>query len=222
MQLFKPCSALAPLTSTYPSAADVRRAIKNGGRDARYALARLWLSEGIPYCFRENPATYEALREWIGQRLSVDPKSITLIGSARLGYSLSPKHFGRPFSNESDLDLTIVAVGLFERLKQDFSTWSTDYKSGNTIPNNNTEKQYWDKNIDYGASTLKRGFIDSWTTPLRDSYAATRAVAQTMYLLQSRLRSVNGAPQIKKASARIYKDWSSFANQVTTNLSCIA
>ena len=120
MRPFSVSPHFADFREIYPTAADVARLCVMGGHQARLTLARLWHSEGIPFAFRQNPALYELIRAWIASRLGIDPKDVTLIGSARLGQSLFGNPFGSPFSIDSDLDFTIVSSTLFEKLVSEF------------------------------------------------------------------------------------------------------
>ena len=58
MKPFDVSAVLDPLTDVYPSANVLLGAAKAGDRDARYAISRLWLSEGIPFAFKARPAVY--------------------------------------------------------------------------------------------------------------------------------------------------------------------
>src|SRR3990172_9093625 len=131
MKPFDVSAVLDPLTEVYPPAEVLLGAAKAGNQDARYAISRLWLSEGIPFAFKARPAVYEALRIWIARRLDVQAKEVTIVGSGRQGYSLSPdQNAGRPFGQQSDLDMTTISVRLFERLRDAFGRWEKDYKQG--------------------------------------------------------------------------------------------
>jgi len=90
------------------------------------SFLRQWVAEGIPFAFRECPLVYECLRSWMGYRLRVEPRNITVIGSARLGCSLSrePK-FGGPYGDQSDLDFAIISDRLFENVVADFELWKS-------------------------------------------------------------------------------------------------
>ena len=59
MEPFSIPNPLRNLTGPYPKPCFVLDAAERGGEPARIALVRLWLSEGIPYAFRECPAIYE-------------------------------------------------------------------------------------------------------------------------------------------------------------------
>jgi hypothetical protein len=221
MRPFDVSPHLDSFVNPYPSAEDVARASSAGGRLVRLALARLWLSEGVPFAFRDRPAVYESVRSWLAARLNVDPKEITLIGSARVGQSLSPSQLGRPFSPESDLDLTIVSSDLFGRIVREFNTWAYDYESDAVTPANDRERKFWDDHLQRGSVLINRGFLDSKMVPLRVPYVLAREISQTMYLLCNKLASTPGAPVVGRADVRIYKDWGAFVRQVETNLATV-
>jgi len=221
MQPFSTLPHFVDFREPYPPAADVARLCSVGGSQARITLARLWLSEGIPYAFRRNPALYEQIRAWIASRLRIDPKEITLIGSARLGQSLARDRFGAGFSEDSDLDFTTVSEALLERLASEFNAWAFAYENGSVLPNNEREKRFWDDNLTRGPIIIGRGFIDSKLIPLRDEYFWTREIGQTMYLLGEKLKVTPGAPVIRHADVRAYRNWDSFARQMTTTLSSL-
>ena len=125
---------LAKLTGTYPRAQDLLEAAAVGQRE-KAILARLWISEGIPFAFRGCPGLYEEVRELLAKRLELDAKQISVAGSGRLGYSLAPTKWGEPYGEVlSDLDFFAVSEGLFARLRQDFERWRDDYGRGEAHP----------------------------------------------------------------------------------------
>lgn len=211
----------ADFRDLYPPAADVARLSTTGGYQARLALARLWLSEGIPFAFRQNPALYEQIRCWLASRLSIDPKEITIIGSARLGQSLSSDRFGAPFSERSDLDFTTISAVLFERLTSDFNAWAFEYESRSITPNNGRERHFWDDNLTRGPDIIGRGFVDSKLIPLREPYKCAREIGQAMYLLVEKLKATPGGPKVRRADIRAYRSWDAFARQMALSLSSL-
>ena len=134
--------SLATLTDRYPCAKQVQKVACAGEDTDRIAIARQWLSEGIPFAFRECPAVYESLRAWLSEELDVEAKKISLTGSARLGSSLAPKKLGKPFDPKSDLDLFVVSEKLFQSMCDDFCRWSSDYRNGCISPKNKYKKKY--------------------------------------------------------------------------------
>lgn len=67
-----------------------------------------------PYAFRDRPEAYGEFRSELALRLDVDCENISLIGSARLGFSLNKARLLSPFSDQSDLDIVIVASEIFD------------------------------------------------------------------------------------------------------------
>ncbi|MDN5506877.1 MAG: hypothetical protein L0H10_24110 [Comamonas sp.] len=208
---------LSGLLDSYPDARHLIQVATEGGRASRDAISRLWLSEGIPYAFKEQPGLYESIRAWLGERLGVDPKEISLAGSARIGQSLAPRKLGEVFSERSDLDLFVVSTELFERMVADFKAWSTNFSLGIETPSER-EKVFWDDNKSRGENLIKRGFLDSKMIPNRENYRAAREIAQSMYLLKEKLAVTEGAPRFTYASIRCYRNWGSYVRQMSMSL----
>lgn len=218
MEPFKVSSQLRDITGSYPDAKLISNAAKLGGESARYAIARQWLSEGIPYAFKDCPGIYESVRTWIAVRLDIDPKEVNLTGSARIGQSLAPQKMGKPFGNGSDLDIFIISRELFVKLKTDFNEWSYDYECGSVRASNDREDGFWKNNLYRCPKNISRGFIDSNVIPNHDKYGHARNVAQTMYLLKEKLDVTDLAPKICHASVRCYNSWNSYVQQVSLGL----
>jgi hypothetical protein len=218
MEPFKVPAPLVGFDDSYPDARRIADVVQQGGEPARVALARLWLSEGIPFAFRECPAVYEAMRSWLSNWLDVHAKEICVTGSARIGSSLAPRKLGKPFNERSDLDLFVVSSNLFHTLKNEFVMWSDNYERGEEVPHNGNEEIYWRDNYARGHQLLQRGFIDQTMIPNRASYPATRKISQCMWNLTQRLRITPQAPRPIKASIRCYASWESFVAQMDINL----
>ena len=219
MEPFKVPPHLSTLLDSYPDVKLIVDAAKNGGDPSKAAIARLWLSEGIPFAFKKSPALYEVIRVWLGSRLDVDPKEIHLSGSARIGQSLAPTKMGTVFGSHSDLDLFVVSASLFGQVRTDFNKWSYEFESGLIQPTNETEKKFWVENNSRGQKNLQRGFLDSFIVPNREAYPTIQNISQSMWLLKEKLEVTENATSIKSASVRCYKDWGSYVRQVVLSLS---
>lgn len=207
------------LSSHFPSPEELGTILAGAPRAAREIVARLWLTEGLPSAFLTSPAVYEDLRGWLGSRLDVHPKEVTLIGSARIGYSLAPPpDFGRPFGARSDLDLSIVSSDLFQRVASAFSSFSIDYRAGAVTPRTQHERDLWEDNLAFGERNIPRGFFDPNKVPSFDRYPVVQQVNQSMWALVKKLEVTPGAPQVRRASTRVYRDWQSFIERVSFNL----
>lgn len=218
MEPFKVSTHLATILNSYPDAKSLVDAAVKGGEQSKVAIARLWLSEGIPYAFRNIPALYESVRGWLGTRIGVDPKEIHLTGSARIGQSLTPMKIGAMFGDHSDLDIFIVSNNLFERMKADFNHWSYEFEGGLVQPSNDRERGFWVDNNQRGPKLIQRGFLDSKIVPNRPAYPTIKNIAQTMWLLKGKLDITENAPRVKAASIRCYVDWVSYVRQMVISL----
>ena len=219
MEPFSIPAALRGVTDHYPEPRLVLDAAIRGGEQAQTALARLWLSEGIPFAFRECPAVYEAVRSWLSAIMGVNAKEIGIVGSARLGASLDPNKLGRSFSDSSDLDMFIVSKSLFEKLREEFCQWSLAFENGEATARSPTEERNWRENNKLGPRQIARGFLDQWMIPNFDQYPITMKISHRMWLLVEKLKRTPSAPRPKSASVRCYVSWDSFVRQVSLNLS---
>lgn len=203
----------------FPNSDELSKALSGATRHGREVVARLWLSEGAPSAFHDCPVIYEDLRGWLSARLGIHAKEITLVGSARIGYSMAPDSFGKPFGKHSDLDLAIVSSRLFESLVSDFQLFSEDYTAGVVNPKSNYERHMWQSNLEFGRRNIRKGFFDARKIPNFDRYPVTQQINQAMWKLIKKLEATAAAPRVHHASARVYRDWSAFVNRLAVNLS---
>ena len=210
---------LAKLPNPFPTPDQLQEALRNGTWRDREVFVRLWLSEGVPFSFRNCPAVFEDLRGWLGNRLDVHPKEITLIGSARIGFSLaSGVKYGKEFNNRSDLDFSVVSHSLFSLLAQSYYQYVDDYHSRRIIPSGEKEVKLWRENIKVCRRNIQRGFLDANKIPNRRPYPVVRNIMTSMWFLDKRLKETPGAPPIKYSSVRVFRCWGSFVDQVSLNL----
>ena len=215
---FKVPSIFQDFSEQYPGANQIQTIAKNGGNSARNSIARLWLSEGIPYAFKESPILYDEIRSWLAIRLDIDPKEISMTGSGRIGQSLAPLKLGTNFSEKSDLDLFVISESLLDRLRNDFNTWSFDFESGRIQAKNEREEKFWKDNLARGDTYFSRGFFDAKLIPNYKDYTCALNIANTMWMLKAKLDVTPNAPKISEASIRCYKTWADFVRQVSINL----
>ena len=220
MRPFDVETAMAALRSPYPDPEAFMNAARSG-RQSREALARLWMSEGIPFAFQQCPSIYESMRSWLGARLRVQAKAISMVGSCRLGWSLSPDKVGAPISSESDLDLFVVSRELFVSVRDDFCRWAQEFNTGEVRPRNPKEEENWVDNRSRGPTILDRGFIDVKMIPTWYRYPVAQETADVMSQLVDRLKLTHAAPKPTKATVRCYADWESSINQISYNLNSV-
>lgn len=209
---------LKSVYETYPAANKIVEAGKNGGQETRSALARLWLSEGIPYAFRDCPGVYELMRSWLSNHLDVNAKNFSIVGSARIGTSLAPSKLGTDFNTNSDLDLVAISNSLFSDLREEFCQWSRDFEDERIIPRNNKEEKYWTDNNKRGHILIQRGFIDQKMIPNLERYPEVRRISDAMAILIHKLKLTENAPNPTHSSLRCYASWDYFVRQISLNL----
>ncbi len=223
MQPFKISDKAKAFNSPYPAAEQLREAAKVLTEPEKFGVVRLWLSEGIPFCFRKRPMLYETIRGWLSRELDVHAKEITLIGSARVGYSLAPtSDYGRPFDSSSDLDFSIISPSLFNKSVSSFNLWVSDYENKKIAPRNSTESYYWKDNYKRVPINLSRGFIDPHKIPLSPRYQIACDVQNSLWKLHQKLKETENAPNVRRVSVRVYRDWSSAVAQFKINFCRIA
>ena len=87
------------------------------------SVVQNYLFEGIPYVFRRLPERQTKLAQHLGNELQTKPENVRIIGSAKIGFSLSPDSFTREFNERSDIDVLIVDAGLFDRFWHTILQW---------------------------------------------------------------------------------------------------
>jgi hypothetical protein len=219
LQPFRLDGSFLRLRGQYPDVSLLTEVVRAVHDRDRIAIVRLWLTEGIPYGFQDCPGLYEAVRAWLGWRLSVHPKNVTLIGSARLGYSLAPEpQMGRAFGVQSDLDFCVVSPALFQELVETFRRWANEYESDVVHPRDDREKLFWDDNRRVVPRGIRRGAIDPKKTPTWDRYPAAQRVVTALWALTKKLEATLSGPVTKRSSVRVYRDWDALTEVVSTNL----
>jgi len=206
------------LTGPYPEAELLIEVAKAAHRRDHHSIARLWLTEGIPFAFRDAPALHEAARAWFARCLGVHPKEVTLIGSARIGFSLARNTLGKPYGEHSDLDFSAISSGLFHEVRRTFEAWAHDYTHRVVVPRNNPERGYWESNLDFGYTNIPKGFMDPNKIPLWKRYPVAQNIAQCCWGMRRKLSRMRGAPIVPRVSVRVYRDWAAFIDQLVVNL----
>jgi hypothetical protein len=92
-----------------------------------------YVLSGEPYAFREQPQALSSLRGHISRALKVDERNIVIVGSAQVGFSLSPDNFPRQFTDGSDIDVVVVHEGLFNAVWHTLLQWH--YPRRHNLPN---------------------------------------------------------------------------------------
>lgn len=199
------------------AAAFSRDAIGHITRDDVIYFVRLWMTEGVPRAFTEKSAYYEAMRDALSSRLGISHKSISLTGSARVGFSLAPDKFLRPYDKESsDLDLFIVSDELFGRISNEIEQWMVIVADLPAPPPRHA--RYWRGNVEALTKKVRQGYLDTWLIPNIDMCRTSQQVNSSLFHVDRIMSAIEGAPTIKGNGVRIYKDWDSAIRQISYNV----
>ena len=95
----------------YPTKAEFETLLKTHAID--------WIIEhhvfnGLPFYSSNKPEVHNQMIRAISTGLNVPQSDICVIGSGRIGFSLSPLKFGEPFDQFSDIDVCVVSPSLFD------------------------------------------------------------------------------------------------------------
>jgi hypothetical protein len=147
---------------------------------------------GIPFAFQENAEAYNLLLGTLSAELHLNPESITMVGSGRIGFSLSPDSFGVPFSSESDLDMLVVSEELFDK------AWFDMLKLGRKYPGLELKVRRW---VDaHRVNNIYWGFIQPEKLP-----GVVQIAAEWFRAFRGLSRHAEFAH--REISGRLYRTW---------------
>jgi hypothetical protein len=89
-------------------------------QDLRFVYRKFLLGHKIWYfeTRAENEAyaeTYDEFKLYMSDKLDLHVNNLAIVGSAKLGFSLSPKNNFKVFEDDSDIDLVIVSSSLYRK-----------------------------------------------------------------------------------------------------------
>jgi hypothetical protein len=87
-------------------------------------VVRQHVFDGVPYAFRKKPVSMQRLRDHLCGKMNVDADNIVVVGSAKIGFSLSPDNYPREFSYYSDIDVAVVSEPLFDEVWHTMLRWN--------------------------------------------------------------------------------------------------
>jgi len=78
---------------------------------------------GTPYVFRARPTSADTLYDFIAKQFAISRDSVRIVGSAKIGFSLSPDNFPRRFTPRSDIDVVVVDEKMFDLVWMALLDW---------------------------------------------------------------------------------------------------
>lgn len=184
-----------------------------------FRFVRIILTEGVPFACAKFPMAYEFARQRAAERLGIDPKQVSLVGSARIGYSLATEKFGQAFDlSKSDIDLFAVSDELFKLLVEEHELFVESWDRGKIRPHHNLEKLFWENNRKIDPNNIRRGFLDASHIPTWDQFPIAQKIGDSAYRFHVNLEAKSGTKIGKRASIRVYQNWDSAIRQITFTL----
>ncbi|WP_018952515.1 hypothetical protein [Thioalkalivibrio sulfidiphilus] len=77
-------------------------------------IAQRWVIDRTPHIFGNDQKGYVDWKSQLASKIEVDGRAITIIGSACVGFSLSPLKNLRDFDDSSDIDIAIISAYHFD------------------------------------------------------------------------------------------------------------
>ena len=76
-------------------------------------------------CYIFSRERYIELREEVAKHFNIHPSDVLVVGSAKMGFSITRGKRYRPFGDTSDIDVAIISSELFDEIwKQVFDYWA--------------------------------------------------------------------------------------------------
>lgn len=181
---------------------DFRESLKT--EDTRDVYQRYLLGHSIWY-FRERKGSatfaedYDEFKLYMSKKLDLHVNNIAIVGSAKMGFSLSPEKNFREFNESSDIDLVVVSDQIFKLSWQAFLELH--------LKNYLTSYAPVAKNIFKGFVSLKdidtrANFFDGW--------------ARKVEPLKKDFQTIFGIPH--EINYRVYDSWESVERYHTVGL----
>jgi hypothetical protein len=151
----------------------------------------LFVLNGDSFCFSNDSNIILALKRQIADHFNIHVKNIEIVGSAKLGISLSDTRHGEPFDEKSDIDIAIISSELFdyawqELLKLDLIYYKLRQREKDML----SECQ----------KTIHRGFISPDRFPLKSDFS------KNWWHIFSSLSALEQYEN-RKVRGRLFKNW---------------
>lgn len=182
-------------------------------------LSKRYLSSGLPFVFRDQPHKYLSFREAIGRIFRVPPQQIAVMGSARFGFSTSPKKQSaespRSTDENSDMDLVVISSEIYHTALQSFAEFAFSALRSNkdliSDATSDTQTVQVNKNVLLAMRRRAKALFFGYVSP-SDLEDGTRE-KQSFYDMQreaaTQLFGTAPPGPINRIGARIYRDWDS-------------
>lgn len=139
-------------------------------------------------CYALKDDLYFKLRSEVAAQFKIHPNEVLVVGSAKLGFSLSPNKLFRHFSDDSDIDVVLVSSWLFDQVwRSVFDFWR--------------DGGYWERQEPF-QKYLFQGWLRPDQLPPSHRFSFCRDWWEYFRKLTSK-----GEYGAYKVAAALYKDW---------------
>lgn len=111
-------------------------------------LVSKWIVDRVPFIFENDLELYIEWKKDLADKLNVDSKAMTFVGSSGCGFSLNPGKNYKDFNETSDIDLAIISQYHFDiawRFLRDLGSlyYTLSQKQKNSVEEHKKRFIYW-------------------------------------------------------------------------------
>ena len=167
-------------------------------------IVKTHVFSGVPYVFRDKPHLLDTLRNHLSDSMPIDKTNIAVVGSARIGFSLSPDAFPRAFSATSDIDVLVVDAALFDTMWKTMLEWNYPRKRSGLAETDSSWARARRKELYWGWFVPSRIQFDGLSLPA--ALRPMRDIATTWFNAFHSLSKYR-AFATRQVSGRLYRSW---------------
>lgn len=168
------------------------------------ALVENYVFQGVPFIFRDNPQLQSVMRNHLGSALSISEDNIVIVGSAKIGFSLNPENFPRPFSDRSDIDVLVIDKDLYDSIWITILQWHYPRKGSNLGGTDGGWARARRKDLYWGS--IMPGRIRYEGLSLPDALKPLRDIS-TMWFDAYQSLSLKSEFSSREVSGKLYRTW---------------
>lgn len=182
-------------------------------------LARRYLLGGVPHLFRDDPVKYISLRETISKALSLAHHDVAIVGSARIGLTLSAQKGWSHFAMGHDIDVAVVSDALVNEGLQAVMRRLADLPlRGKGDEDSGSDADLRD--VQRTARNYATGFITADTFPEDDPFRIK--VVGAFNQVTTQLLAMTPVGPVSRLRARMFRSWQDVETCYTNVLRSLA
>jgi hypothetical protein len=163
-----------------------------------------YIFAGVPYVFRARPGNADTLYSHLSRELTVEARNIRIVGSAKMGFSLSPDNFPRRFNRSSDIDVIVVDERLFDRVWTTLLEWHYPRRTKGLSAADTDWARHRRREIYWGWFSPEQIKFDGLSLP--DVLKPVRDISTAWF---NAFRTLSHFPEFtsRDVSGRLYRTW---------------